>query len=595
MILLSAFIFICLPISFAYSHCIGSKDVVSHLDPIKNKYGICNSSSKHQADGCLCSPMQFNKKYHFSHNRNCIARYNSNGDEGFRTHDFDNDIGIFSGIKNDLKRRLVHYKSDWTDGANKKTVAATIFMFFTCLAPTIAFGGMGNIITKGQMGVIEFIASCGISGMIYAIFSGQPMTFVGPTGLTLAFISTLFQYTQVHNLPFLLLYSWTGLWTALFLLIASAMNASSLIRFCTRFTDDCFNALLAINFIFEAGKTLVGNFVSSATGAGVSPPFSDPVWISGLASLNIAIATWQSINTFIGIKSTKLFTKRIRKVLSNFGPSLVLVLMTVLGMHPLYHTVGIQFLKVEEKFSYLSLLKPFPDLFSLPVPLIFMSMIPASLLTILFFLDHNISIRAVNSFKLKKGTAYHWDLCVLAVIVAIQSLMGLPWTCAATVQSLHHVRAMSSISQDKDESGREIITKTLETRLSGLAIHACIFLSLLLLPLVAKIPQPVVSGIFLYIGQKMMVGNIFLERLGNIFEEKKLLPVSNIFNILPKAKVLKFVSIQFLMLCLIWLMKQSKKFALMFPSCIAVLMLIRIKILPSFFSKEELRQLDPVV
>ena len=30
--------------------------------------------------------------------------------------------------------------------------------------------------------MIEFIISCGAGGMFYSLFSGQPMTFVGPTG-----------------------------------------------------------------------------------------------------------------------------------------------------------------------------------------------------------------------------------------------------------------------------------------------------------------------------------------------------------------------------------------------------------------------------
>ena len=96
---------------------------------------------------------------------------------------FDKDVGICQGIKNDINRRWKFYKSDWKDGLHKKSLAAIVFLYLTCLAPTVAFGGMGNLITNGQMGVVEFLMSCGLSGIIYALFSGQPMTFVGPTGL----------------------------------------------------------------------------------------------------------------------------------------------------------------------------------------------------------------------------------------------------------------------------------------------------------------------------------------------------------------------------------------------------------------------------
>lgn len=47
------------------------------------------------------------------------------------------------------------------------------------------------------------------------------------------------------------MYSWTGIWTSLFLALAAILNMSNLIKYCTRFTDDCFNALIAMNFLFE--------------------------------------------------------------------------------------------------------------------------------------------------------------------------------------------------------------------------------------------------------------------------------------------------------------------------------------------------------
>jgi hypothetical protein len=153
-----------------------------------------------------------------------------------------------------LKRRLPYYASDWRDGLKKKTFAAAMFMYFACLAPTVAFGGLTNFITEGNMGVIEFIISTGVGGMFYSIFSGQPMTFLGPTGLTLAFTGALYKFTSSAGLPFLPMYSWTGIWTSFFLFLCATFNVSTLIKLCTRFTDDVFNALLAVNFLYEAIK-----------------------------------------------------------------------------------------------------------------------------------------------------------------------------------------------------------------------------------------------------------------------------------------------------------------------------------------------------
>ena len=136
-----------------------------------------------------------------------------------------------SGIRRDLQRRGPRYLRDWTEGlGKKKTYAAASFLYFACLAPIVAFGGLVSAITKGQMGVIEFLVSCGVTGMAYAVFAGQPMTFLGPTGLTLAFITTLYRFAERYSLPFLPLYACTGLWTALFILLTAVFNLSNLMR-----------------------------------------------------------------------------------------------------------------------------------------------------------------------------------------------------------------------------------------------------------------------------------------------------------------------------------------------------------------------------
>ena len=54
-------------------------------------------------------------------------------------------------------------------------------------------------------------------GMAYAVLAGQPMTFLAPTGLTLAFTAALYRYCMTLALPFLPMYSWVGCWTSLML------------------------------------------------------------------------------------------------------------------------------------------------------------------------------------------------------------------------------------------------------------------------------------------------------------------------------------------------------------------------------------------
>lgn len=54
------------------------------------------------------------------------------------------------------------YGSDFKDGANLKGLAASFFLFFACLAPAVAFGGLLGKATQGQ--VRRQCRCCGADG-----------------------------------------------------------------------------------------------------------------------------------------------------------------------------------------------------------------------------------------------------------------------------------------------------------------------------------------------------------------------------------------------------------------------------------------------
>lgn len=150
----------------------------------------------------------------------------------------------FSGLLGDVALRRPTYLADWAAGLQPKVLpkmfGATLFLYFACLAPVVAFGGAMQLATGGQIGITETILSRGVCGMLYATFAGQPMTFIGPTGLTLAFTTALYAWTAPRGIPFLPMYAWVGVWTSGFVVLAAVTNAANLIRFCTRFTEDVF-------------------------------------------------------------------------------------------------------------------------------------------------------------------------------------------------------------------------------------------------------------------------------------------------------------------------------------------------------------------
>lgn len=65
---------------------------------------------------------------------------------------------FLEGIVRDYRMRLPLYKSDVTDGLNVQCLAATLFLFFACLAPAVGFGALFGSATNGAIGTMEMVS-----------------------------------------------------------------------------------------------------------------------------------------------------------------------------------------------------------------------------------------------------------------------------------------------------------------------------------------------------------------------------------------------------------------------------------------------------
>lgn len=502
------------------------------------------------------------------------------------------------GIRDDFRRRAPLYMSDWTDGLTPKSLASICFLWFACLAPVLAFGGAMSVLTEGAMGVPEVILSRGVCGMVHALISGQPMTFLGPTGLTLAFTTALYAYCTAYAVPFLAMYAWVGVWTSGMLLLAALANLSGLIRFCTRFTEDVFNALLAFNYISEAFRSIKSGFVNAVDKG------------SGFLTLNTAVLTAWLCQVTTSFRTKRYLSPMAREAISDFGPPFVILAITFASLTPFAARLGtLARLPVSATAaahaSSFNLGRPLVvNLFALPIKWRLVAIIPGFFLATLFFLDQNITVRTVNSpnNKLRKGPAYHLDLLALALVNGGASLCGLPWMCSATVESLNHIRAMSIYNKKKSRTGVvvEEPERVIETRVTGFGVHAGVLLSSLALPMIAVVPLPVVSGVFLYLGRKVMAGNLFVERCKKIWLEEKEIDwrsdgAEREMVSLGRMAVFRFTAVQAACLAGLIALKFNPSTALIFPSVIGVLMLFRVKLLPRMFSRRELRLLDTAI
>ena len=234
------------------------------------------------------------------------------------------------------------------------------------------------------------------------------MTFVAPTGLTLAFLSGLYRYCSLQGFAFLPVYTWVGLWTSFFMITLGVRGSSKYIRYCTRFTDEVFNGLLSINFIYEACASLRRNFM-----------LADPMNLSmPFVSLSIALGTFWSTAKVIAFEKSLYFTPKIRKALKDFGPVSVIIAFSAINQLPVINKFGVPKLAVPSVFQLSGGRKFLIPFMTVPKNIRLLCALPAMLLTSLFFMDQNISARVVNKEEngLTKGAAYNIDMVALGVI-----------------------------------------------------------------------------------------------------------------------------------------------------------------------------------
>ncbi len=490
---------------------------------------------------------------------------------------------LFGGIREDLKRRLPYYVSDFVNGLHPKCFASILFLYFACLAPAVTFGGVMAAQTGGQIGAVEMITASAICGVIFALFSGQGLIILGGTGPLLIFTTMLYRLCTDLEIPFLPTYAWVGLWTALIVFILAATDASCLVRYCTRFTDEIFSALISLIFIYEAIRSLIVVFQDLDV-----KKHHD----TALLTVLLALGTLYVSTSLSAFRRSRYLMPKAREFLADFGPAIAIASMT--GIAVWLNEVDLDVLPAPDTFSTSTGRPWLLNLTDAPRWVWFASIGPAILGSVLVFLEKNIAERLVNApqNKLVDGQAYHLNLAVIGVLIGACSMFGLPWLVAAMVRSLNHLHSLATYEEviTRDGERHDRIIHVRSNRVTGLMIHLLLGGSLMLLPLLKIIPMATLYGLFLYMGIVSMKGNQFFERLSLWPMDQALYPATHYIRQVRNATIHKYTALQAVCLAILWAIKASV-LGILFPLFIGLLVPVRM-IAGRFFSESDLRALD---
>ncbi|KAG7214973.1 hypothetical protein INR49_019722, partial [Caranx melampygus] len=585
------------------------------------------------------------------------------------------------GLWLDIKRKLPWFCSDIYDGFHIQSISAVLFIYLGCITNAITFGGLLGDATDNYQGVMESFLGTALAGTVFCALSGQPLIILSSTGPILIFEKLLYEFSKSNNIDYMELRLWIGLHSCLqcFLLVIS--DASYIIKYMTRFTEEGFSSLISFIFISDAIKKMVGVLSSvspltpvtqlqprsetcsplqvgafkyypinrgfkpdyitaykceciapdqaSALGLNVSAPLSDDnmtllfnltdmdwsqlskkecvkyggtllgnscKYVPDLALMSFILffGTYSTTVSLKKFKFSRYFPTKLRTLISDFA--IIISILVFCGLDLL--------LELDTpKLHVPTEIKPTrPDRGWLVMPFgknpwwwYIASFVPALLVTILIFMDQQISAVIVNrkENKLKKGCGYHLDLFWVGVLMAVCSFMGLPWYVAATVISIAHIDSLKMESESSAPGEQPQFLGVREQRLTGILVFVLTGLSVFLAPVLQYIPMPVLYGVFLYMGVASLSGIQFWERIKLYLMPAKHQPDFSFLRHVPLRRVHLFTLVQIICLAVLWILK-STFLAIIFPVMILGLMVVR-KLLDLIFSQHDLAWLDDIL
>uniref|UniRef100_A0A8C7U1F3 Anion exchange protein n=1 Tax=Oncorhynchus mykiss TaxID=8022 RepID=A0A8C7U1F3_ONCMY len=500
------------------------------------------------------------------------------------------------GLILDIKRKLPFFASDFYDAIHIQSLSAILFIYLGTVTNAITFGGLLGDATENMQGVLESFLGTALTGAIFCLLGGQPLTILSSTGPVLVFERLLFNFSKDHDFDYLEFRLWIGLWSAFFCLVLVATDASSLVKYFTRFTEEGFSSLISFIFIYDAFKKMLKlahynpinadydpNYVTMYDCRCMPPPDDGTLISTVLASVN---ATWASLDK----KQCVVYGGELIGPACGFVPDVTLMsFILFLGTY----TCSMSLKKFKMMCVCCLPTSPnrgwfVPPFGGNPWWVYLAAALPALLVTILVFMDQQITAVIVNrkEHKLKKGAGYHLDLFWVAILLIVCSFMGLPWYVAATVISIAHI---DSLKMETQCSAPGEQPKFLGVRWPLLPFSCSP------IPVLSSqfIPMPVLYGVFLYMGVASLNGVQFLDRLQLLLMPAKHQPDLIYLRHVPQRRIHLFTFIQALCLALLWVLKSTVA-AIIFPVMILALVAVR-KAMDYIFSQQDLSYLDDVI
>lgn len=575
---------------------------------------------------------------------------------------------FFGAIREEA--RAVHrtWWPDWLGCAAARrdrcvVLNAAIYAFCFSFLTNAALGSALEEETRGELGVGDAFVSSAVTGLFMVVFGGQPMVLYGQTGPVVLLYTYVYSIAKTCGIPFGPWVAWIGLFAFVMHALLAVFGTCDFKKYVTPFTEELFAALVAADFITTA---IIGFMAGFGT---MTLKCDDPSHcvINGLSTLILGLWFYSLALKLGGLqKNARWSSGLLLRIMSEYYVPLALLITTLISYVPQWielngwPSAGVPTrIKAPSTWGlstahdYLM----FARMGEVPGWAIAAALVPAFLLTVLFYVDQNLSaMMAVSGGGLCKCStpeAFNLEFFLLGLTVLFTGLLGLPASSGLIPQNPMHTRALTVVSQpvafeeareaDVEDATEDVPqapfsrqtseTSTLaivgplpsldsksrmhvvEQRFSGFLHSALLGLIVFVLPILSWIPMGVLWGGFLLLASEAyslkLVQRLLLCLTSPSLREEARQHYPDLLHVLdavPHRTMFNFTLVQICLWLLLYIVAVLLKdvfpvergnawvmVGASFPVLVCLYAIpVRTHLLPKFFSSVYLHALDPL-
>lgn len=429
----------------------------------------------------------------------------------------------FRLLRQDVRNLRRRYISDWTI-FNHLIFASAVYVFFTNLLPGITFASDLYVLTGKNWGTIEVILSNGLCGLIFSIFSIQPLVILGVTGpFSVLAENTYDLCLNSFRVPFLPFMAWSLVHAGWILSLLAIINAHDwTMRYVTTFSTEVFSLLNSIIYFQKAIQELRRAHDT----------------LSFAAFLHAIIGAVGTMLTAIFLSTAEswkpLFNRHLRTGLKEYAAAISIVLFVGLPHVGDLAALDKSALPVSTSFRPTdpNRTRFFVEFSTMPIGWIFGAIIPGAIITVLFFFDQEVS--STDRYGTRKPGDFAWDVVLLGLTTSLCGVPGVPPANGLLPQApLHSESLVHSEPKErtfhvdgKEKTESRVVRQVYEQRWSAF-LHAggiLIFASPPFMHVLGLTPTSVLAGLFLFMGEQSLSVNPILFRVFYLLASPSELP-----------------------------------------------------------------------